>query len=366
MWHKLNKWFFPNDTKKDHFYALDGLRGLAVLLVLLSHSSNAGLFFQPYLNFSGAGKMGVYLFFILSAYLLDRQIAVAISMKSASMAFWKNYFLRRFLRVYPLFFIALVFFFLLSSFGYTTAIDQISDIPLHLILIKGESIFWSIPVEFKYYFLSPIIVYSCHKYFLFDIRKTTLFFLFVVAILIFLDQVFEFSSISTLRYFPVFLVGTWLSIFELSNVINSKKPYKIELLGIMGVMLIIFLVTPLFKSTTGWVVDFEENLFLFPFAMLWGGILYATKYGIGILKKIFELKVLRFIGTISFSLYLFHTPILKAVSNDVFGIPQQFKIYLFFILAIVFSCVTYLIIERPIMRIRFRALNSNFQNQQSK
>jgi peptidoglycan/LPS O-acetylase OafA/YrhL len=39
----LQKWFFSHDDKKDHNKALDGLRGIAVIMVLLSHSSNHGI-----------------------------------------------------------------------------------------------------------------------------------------------------------------------------------------------------------------------------------------------------------------------------------------------------------------------------------
>ena len=45
--------------------ALDGLRGLAVLIVFLSHTSNDGVFLLPSANFSGIGKSGVFLFFVL-------------------------------------------------------------------------------------------------------------------------------------------------------------------------------------------------------------------------------------------------------------------------------------------------------------
>jgi peptidoglycan/LPS O-acetylase OafA/YrhL len=54
--------------------ALDGLRGIAILLVLLGHSSLCGMYLFPGLDLSHLGTYGVYLFFVLSAYLLDYQI----------------------------------------------------------------------------------------------------------------------------------------------------------------------------------------------------------------------------------------------------------------------------------------------------
>ena len=57
-------------TRQRHLDALDGLRGLAVLVVIGSHLSNVGMLPRP--GLSGTGKSGVYLFFVLSAYLLTR------------------------------------------------------------------------------------------------------------------------------------------------------------------------------------------------------------------------------------------------------------------------------------------------------
>ena len=65
--------FFPHDHRKDHHKALDGLRGWAVLLVLFGHAANQGL--TPWIagGFLTRGKLGVYLFFLISAYLPTRQ-----------------------------------------------------------------------------------------------------------------------------------------------------------------------------------------------------------------------------------------------------------------------------------------------------
>src|SRR5690606_3191773 len=58
-------------TTGGHVDALDGLRGLAVLIVMASHWSNAGVDLLPW-SMAGTGKSGVYLFYVLSAFLLAR------------------------------------------------------------------------------------------------------------------------------------------------------------------------------------------------------------------------------------------------------------------------------------------------------
>ena len=66
---KLLERFFPYDHRPEHNKALDGLRGWAVLLVLFGYATNQCL--SPWLDgyFISRGKLGVYLFFIISAFL---------------------------------------------------------------------------------------------------------------------------------------------------------------------------------------------------------------------------------------------------------------------------------------------------------
>lgn len=351
---KFNELFFPHDHKPEHVKALDGLRGIAVLLVLLSHSSNSGLFFHPYLDFHGVGKVGVYLFFVLSAYLLDRQIALAFMQSKSSRSYWSNYFLRRFLRIYPLFFLALVIYGLLSFIGFPTSIDKIKDIPLHMMLLRGESIFWSIPVEFKYYFLSPLIMWFCHKVLKWNPLKLFITFAIIIALSIVLTLYLNPPPYSTLRYLPIFMVGTYISIYELLSQQNRQNPVSPRTIQISTFFSLSFLIISIpfyFEQIFGFEPDFHSPLFYVPYATCWGILLLASKYRIGLAKKITELKFLRFIGSISFSMYLFHMLFLYLVVRT--EVPQHLKVYTFFALSILASSISYLLIERPLSKIRF-------------
>lgn len=352
MLDKFNLWFFPYDSKPEHFKALDGLRGLAVLLVLLSHSSYGEIFIHEYLDFRKIGKVGVYLFFVLSAYLLDRQIAQAFILKKTSKRYWANYAMRRFLRIYPLFFIALLSYGALHLLGFRSVINRLIDIPKHLLLLSGEGIFWSIPVEFKYYLISPFIIFFCHKYLKWD--RTKLLFLFSILIIcsISIELTYNLPSYSTLRYLPIFLIGTMISIYELT-IKNKSVNLNQPLLGTIGIisLSLIILSTPYYaKSVFNLEFNLHASTLYLPYAILWGIILISTKYGKGLLNYLLEVKALRFIGTVSFSVYLSHMPIIAFVMEV--NIPESFKFYLFFFLTILLSSLSFLLIERPLSKIR--------------
>jgi len=345
--------FFTNDNKSNHFKSLDGLRGIAVLLVLLSHSSNESIFFHEMINFHSAGKIGVYLFFVLSAYLLDRQIAIAFKEKKSNKQYWKNYFLRRFLRIYPLFIIALIIHGLFTIIGIETVINKITDIPLHMALVKGESIFWSIPVEFKYYFISPFILWICNKYLNWAKYKVLLFFIFLLLLTIAIELIFHLPQISTLRFFPIFLVGTIISIYELFYIKNKYRfNYKRFYNFIGAISFLLILISFPFYSLKffNYKMKIHTSIFYLPYAILWGIILLSARFGMGFFRKFLELKFLRFMGIISYSAYLFHFPILKLILA--FETPQFLKVYIFFALTLMLSSLSYLLIERPLSKIR--------------
>jgi peptidoglycan/LPS O-acetylase OafA/YrhL len=96
-----------------HIPALDGLRGLAILMVMFSHFSIlGGLGFAATLalRFVGCGAFGVDLFFVLSGFLIT---GILLDTKQAPHAL-RNFYMRRTLRIFPLNYAVLLAFYLFA------------------------------------------------------------------------------------------------------------------------------------------------------------------------------------------------------------------------------------------------------------
>jgi peptidoglycan/LPS O-acetylase OafA/YrhL len=359
----IRKLIFPYDHKKDHFKALDGLRGVAVLLVILSHASLHKVYLFPGADFSGMGKPGVFLFFVLSAYLLDRQIIVGFVNGKANAKFWANYFLRRFLRIFPLYLIALLVFYGCFKFGVKASwIDSVSTIWKHLTLQEGRGIFWSIAVEFKYYFISPLIMAFCNYVLKWDLKKVTVFLVALMGISIFFQAKYKYDEITLVRYLPVFLVGTLISIYEV--LLEKKRDLKVfksksfEYAGLICSLFIIISIPSVYGYLflhVGQKYPLSDSIFYLAYAIVWSVILLAAKYGsLHFIKRFFEITMIRFLGIVSFSAYLFHVLILNFVEMKKLHIPNYIQFYVFLIVVCITSFLSYVLIERNLQKVRIK------------
>ncbi|MEI9808490.1 MAG: acyltransferase [Bacteroidota bacterium] len=86
---------------RSYYPALDGLRGIAIILVLCCHNFN----FLPHFEL---GWIGVDLFFVLSGFLITDILLRTKETKN----FLQNFYIRRILRIFPLYYGALLLFFL--------------------------------------------------------------------------------------------------------------------------------------------------------------------------------------------------------------------------------------------------------------
>ncbi len=352
---KIRSWFFSNDNKKEHVKALDGLRGVAVLMVLLSHTSNNFIYFHPSLAFNGIGKGGVYLFFVLSAYLLDRQISMVMMNGSADTFFWKRYFLRRFLRIFPVLIVALLLYWGLTDMGITTVIGNAKDMFMHLSLLRGNGVFWSIPVEFKYYILSPFILLLCHYWMKWNLRYILIFFVMISIASLGLDYFIQFNKINTLKFLTVFLTGTFLAIYSLRLPPSSFISKWNKTIGMAGLFALLFCIIMNPNYLGDWMgIDTSNNgrKVMILYAVFCFIMLFAALFTDGIFKRLLETTFLRFIGVISFSMYLFHMPVIYFLERDILHIPEGLKIYFFLGATIIISTITFLCIERPMSSIR--------------
>ena len=343
----MRKSLSDSGSTKNYVKSLDGLRGIAILFVLLSHSSNAEIYLHSSLDFSRIGKIGVNLFFVLSAYLLDKQILQALKAGKANIGYWKRYTLRRVFRIYPLFLFALSFHYIFYITGFKTVIESPQEIITHLFLVEGKSIFWSIPVEFKYYIISPIVIFLIYRYFNLHLFKIIALFGILAFISITTEFLFKLPEISTFRYIPIFLTGTLIAILEIEkkNELNALIKW-IDYSALLSIFIILITIPSFFEFIFDLKIKFHAPLFYLPFSLLWGIILISATKG-DRLKKILEFKLLRFIGKISFSLYLLHMPVIKLMQKFNDSINQTVDIYFFFIVTFALSSVTYLFVERP-------------------
>jgi peptidoglycan/LPS O-acetylase OafA/YrhL len=130
---------------------LDGLRGIAVLFVLLDHASDSEMQLFPGANLNRLGKYGVYLFFVLSAFLLTFQFYAKPREELVAGRTWRDYAFRRFLRIFPLYTVVLLAMIAMEKLSFT-------DLWTHLLLQDGKRVFWTIAVEVKFYMLLPLLV----------------------------------------------------------------------------------------------------------------------------------------------------------------------------------------------------------------
>jgi peptidoglycan/LPS O-acetylase OafA/YrhL len=359
---KIFNIFFEHDGNPDYVKSFDGLRGIAALSVILSHCSKCGYHLFD-INLLKSGKFGIYLFFVLSAYLLDRQICSALLADKADAGFWKSYFRKRFLRIYPMYLVALLLYGALTFIGFDTLINEIQDIPLHLLLVKGESVFWSIPVELKYYAISPLILIICRKYLKWNFTLISIFISVLIIITMSCHYFFTLPVVSTLGYLPVFLVGTLLAVFELlkKDIFENKSWVRLMDIGaLVGLLIMLLTIPSVFNFLTGGAYDinFRRPLFSVPYSLLWAVILMSSKYGRGVAKWFFELKFFRFFGVISYSVYLLHVPVLMFLTSNE-SIPLGAKVYVFLIAISIIGSITYLCIERPFLKMKFKVKAKN-------
>ena len=154
-----------------HIPALDGLRALAILLVI---PHNTYMFAAikgwliPFAWLANAGWVGVQLFFVLSGFLITRNLLDS----RGSDNYYSAFFGRRILRIFPLYFLVLIFFLVLLpavvSLGPNILGSYSNQIWLWLFLSNwaapyGHEVywfphFWSLAVEEQFYFIWPAVI----------------------------------------------------------------------------------------------------------------------------------------------------------------------------------------------------------------
>lgn len=327
---------------------IDGLRAVAVSLVLLFH-------FFPIL--APYGYVGVDLFFVISGYVITRQIYPNLQAGTFS---FSAFFARRVRRILPLVFFAIaatigVGYFLLLP----TDFDRMADSAFAVATFWSNIFFWrdggyfgsadklkpllhmwSLSVEEQFYLVFPLLLWLLV---LVGRKRPGVVLLGVVAI----------SALSLAIYAGLHTIGGATPAFFLmpsrvwqfgfgacAAILLAERKLNpsaaLALLGIGGIVASGAMALPIYA----------ENL-LITFA---GALYIAFASGTGVMDRVLSSPVMRHVGTRSFSLYVWHWPIVAYLNYAFVGeVPTWI---LLFALACCFlmSEVSFRLIEEPFRR----------------
>lgn len=316
---------------------LDGLRGIAILLVIIFHAFSRWPTIVPYGNTYGEfplfeyGYLGVQLFFLISGFV------ILMSLEKSSSFF--NFIYKRWLRLFPTMLIATILIYATAHFLYERPagipniysvipgliftepswVKAITGIPIN----RLEGSFWSLYVEFKFYFIFGL------TYFIWGGKKAiavifSMYLVYVIADEFNIRLLTVLSNAFSFKFFSWFASGSLAYLYFGSK--NLKYLYLSILVGVVEVFRYQYDITLMLYSMVILLVFFIPVYF------------EKSRFLIGN-------KVLLFLGFISYPLYLIHENAMIALICKIHKFVDMPLILLPVISITIIIFISYLIVK---------------------
>jgi len=353
---------------KIYYPALDGLRGLAILMVVLVH--NFG-----FLHYFFFGWLGVDLFFVLSGFLIT---SILLS-EAGTQKFLKNFYMRRMLRIFPIYFLTIAFCLLLMPI-ITSSLPMIyyKQHLLWFVLFaqnwlyifnppQGNSIllhFWSLAVEEQFYLFWPFIILLIRSE-----RKLLWFVLSLLAFVMLLRYFLWHLHIADLGYdsFYTFTrvdgicIGSAIAILWRIKPSFLKNYTSIIVLSLAAGNFVMYFLNKNATTRLPYLAFIGYTTFGVMFGLLLNEVITGSSK---IIEALFNNKIMIFFGRISYGLYVYHWPvylILSPVLKNYFAtytsnqnIALLCSSLLCTLLAIIVSYFSYRYFERYFLSLKTR------------
>lgn len=342
--------------------SLDGLRAASFFLVFLGHAGT------PLIPLAIPAGFGVTVFFFLSGYLITTLLRLEIEQHQKIN--FKHFYLRRLLRIWPPFYLVLAGASLLTlggALGGEFEIPSVAAQALHYCnywLIEhtakgmppGTVVYWSLAVEEHFYLLFPALYALLVRARLSGSRQRSVFLALCVGVLLWrlvliylLDASFDRTYLASDTRFDSMLFGCSLAVAGNPALDLPKK----ERPGLADVALFLAGVAALLASFIYRGHVFRETFrYTVQGAALYPVFVTAVRFPKWGPMRVLNLRFMKYLGSISYSLYLVHHVILIAVEHR-WPNPQIVG-PLALALSIAVSSAMWFSIERPFANLRKR------------
>jgi len=326
---------------------IDGLRALAILPVI---------FFHLGFNLFNGGFLGVDIFFVISGYLITYIIITDIKEKKFSLVLFYE---RRARRILPalfliMFFSSIVGYFLMlpdayQNFGQSLVSTTLFSNNIFSIITSGywdlTSEFkpllhtWSLGVEEQYYFLIPLILLIIHNFF----EKKISLILVSIFLLSFAISMFGSLNFQRINFYSLptraweLMIGSFLVLYQIQDNYKFRNTSFFNFLGILTIFFSIIFLS-------------KENVTPGPSTLLptiGAALIILSQEKKDVIYKILTNKISILIGKMSYSLYLWHWPVLvyfRVYSKDP---PLVFAKFILLLIIFILSFLTWKYIETP-------------------
>lgn len=331
---------------------IQGLRALAVLAVVFNHA---------FPDFVTGGYVGVDVFFAISGFLISRIVVREVEEGRFSIG---DFYRRRVRRIFPALFVVLLSTIVVGGFvlspnafselARTTASTGVfvSNFDFYKLTgyfdtaaeFKPLLHMWSLAVEEQFYiFFPPLLLFFLPRL---GRRRSTFLILFFLLVSLGMAEVIRSYSVSAAYYMlPArafeLLVGAIVGVGELRRPSSAAVRNFLSIVGLLGMLVSITVFTP--------VTPFPGLYALVPCLGAALVIYSGGDEGLSAAGGALSLKWLVYVGSISYSLYLWHWPVL-AFARIVGGAHLTYvwawtAVFLSFVLA----AMSYQYVERPFL-----------------
>ena len=364
-----------NNNKSKYLPSIDSLRALAVLAVIIYHVD---------VNYLPGGFLGVDLFFVLSGYLISSLIIKEYK-KTGSVNLY-NFYIRRARRLLPA-----VYFMITVGLVVMVLFNEVLLRKSHLDAIFGyiyssnwwyifhkldyfdsfgaQSPFkhlWSLAIEEQFYMIFPLLfllinrkkkskdgTYKLNKNFLYVVLGLILVSLIAHILLFDINNISRIYFGTDTRAFSL-LVGVVGAILYPMEKLHAKvTPQQNIMYSVVSLVSIATLITVMIYTS-------EYNTWLYR-----GGFLLVAILGLiviissgkqhTLMSRLLSFKPVVFIGKISYSLYLWHFPVLVLTTPvSEIGNPNIIFVILRVILTFALATASYVFVETPIRKLGFK------------